>query len=610
MACGLFMQRNQVHSGLIFLCEHDAMNYVQTIRQMIHTALTSVSTDLSDKCDLSTIQVEATKDPKHGDFATNIALMTAKIARMSPRELADKIIQALPEQALFSEIAVAGPGFINFTVTPDQLRQIIPDIISAKEEFGRSSQGEGQSVHLEYVSANPTGPLHVGHGRGAAYGSCVASLLKAVGYRVHQEYYVNDAGRQMRILALSVWLRVCALQGLPCTFPSNAYQGDYIQDIARDWLEATPDWPMLPSVQSIEGILAESSQDNADEIVDRLIDCAIDELGEEAFEALKRFSFEAILADIRQDLVEFGVCHDTWFYESELMHQGLLDASLQLLKDQGHVFEAEGAVWFRATTFGDDKDRVLVRENGQSTYFASDVAYHLYKYRQGYDRIVDVFGADHHGYIARIRAFLEGLGQDPERLRILLVQFAILYRGKEKVSMSTRGGQFVTLRQLRDEVGNDAARYFYVMRKPEQHLDFDLELAKSHSNDNPVYYIQYAHARICSVWRQCHEQDLSVPTDDATGDLTQLNSSHEQALIKKMVHYPRILTAAALDYSPHTLANYLCDLANHFHSYYNATKFLVLEESVRFARLQLTAAVRQILHNGLTLLGLSAPEKM
>ncbi len=586
------------------------MNYVQTIRQMIHTALEAVSSELSESCDLLAIQVEATKDPQHGDFATNIALMKAKVARMAPRVLAQQIVDALPQQGIFSAIAIAGPGFINFTVAPDQLRHIIPEILSAKASYGHLSLGEGQSVHLEYVSANPTGPLHVGHGRGAAYGSCVASLLKAVGYTVHQEYYVNDAGRQMRILALSVWLRACALQGVVCAFPSNAYQGDYIQDIARDWLVATPDWPVLASAQFIDETLAASGEDNADATVDRLIDYAIDELGEEAFEALKRFSFEVILADIREDLTEFGVCHDAWLYESELMSQGLLEASLQLLKDQGHVFESEGAMWFRATTFGDDKDRVLVRENGKPTYFASDVAYHLYKYRQGYDHIVDVFGADHHGYIARIRAFLQGLGQDPERLKILLVQFAILYRGKEKVSMSTRGGQFVTLRQLREEVSNDAARYFYVMRKPEQHLDFDLELAKSHSSDNPVYYIQYAHARICSVWRQCDEQGLSVPAVDSVVDLSELASTHEQELIKKMVHYSRILTAAAVDYAPHVFANYLYDLANQFHSYYNATKFLVPEVSVRHARLRLIAAVQQILQNGLTLLGLSAPEKM
>ena len=583
------------------------MNYVQTIRTVLLTALQSVSSELAQQTELATIQVEATKDPAHGDFATNMALMMAKAAGMAPRDLAQRLVSALPQQAIFSQIEIAGPGFINFTVAPQQLSQIIPEILSAQSHYGHSDYGQGQAIHIEYVSANPTGPLHVGHGRGAAYGSCVANLLKAVGYRVHQEYYVNDAGRQMRILALSVWLRVLELQGQACPFPSNAYQGDYIKAIAQDWLAATPDWPELASTQFIIDTLADQ-EDNADASIDRLIDYAINELGLDAFEALKRFSFEAILTDIRQDLIEFGVCHDTWFYESELIDQGLLSASIDLLAEQGHVYQADGATWFRATTFGDDKDRVLVRENGQPTYFASDVAYHLHKYRQGYDQMVDVFGADHHGYIARIRAFLQGLGQDPERLKILLVQFAVLYRGKEKVSMSTRGGQFVTLRQLREEVGNDAARYFYVMRKPEQHVDFDLELAKSHSSDNPVYYIQYAHARICSVWRQCDEQGFSLP--DGQVDFGALSSELEQRLIKHLVHYSRILLNAATEHAPHVFAHYLYELANQFHSYYNATKFLVPEDNLRHARLQLIAAVQHILANGLSLLGLSAPEKM
>lgn len=576
------------------------------IQQRIADGLQSLYPDM-DRIDASLIQLDRTKDPKHGDYATNVAMVMAKQLGVIPRDLAASLVDQLISETWFDQVSVAGPGFINFTVASEHLQQVIPVVLKAASHYGHADVGSGESVHLEYVSANPTGPLHVGHGRGAAFGACVANLLTAVGYRVHQEYYVNDAGRQMRILALSVWLRAQALQGQSCELPASAYQGDYIIDIARLWLQQ-PGGNQVVDISGLVSLGQSFAEDQGDALIDAAVDWMIGLLGETTFDQIRRFSLEHILDDIKADLQEFGVHHDEWFYESRLMTEGLLEASLTLLKEQGYVYQQDGATWFSATTFGDDKDRVLVRENGQPTYFASDVAYHLYKYRQGYQRMIDVFGADHHGYIARINAFLQGLGKDPQQLHILLVQFAILYRGKEKVSMSTRGGEFVTLRQLRDDVGNDAARYFYVMRKPEQHLDFDLELAKSRNNDNPVYYIQYAHARICSVWKQCQEQSLSLPGSEV--DLSVLNSSHERELLKTCMQYPEVLVTCAKHYEPHTLANFLHGLAGQFHRYYNASQFLVDDELVRHARLQCIAAVKQVLFNGLALLGLSAPEAM
>ena len=449
------------------------------------------------------IAVTGTKDPTHGDFATNLALLLAKPLGISPRVCAENLRDALPSVPFVKRVEIAGPGFLNFFVEESGFFEVIPTILQQKAAFGQSQKGHGIRVHIEYVSANPTGPLHVGHGRGAAYGACVSNLLRAVGYHVHREYYVNDAGRQMRILALSTWLRYIELLGESVVFPENGYRGDYIIDIARAWV-STYERQFYRAGSDIAAALhalPESIQADQEARLDAYIEIAQRLLAAD-FQRVQALVMEAILADIRDDLAEFGVTYDEWFHESQLFEKGWVDEGIQLLTAKGHTYQKEGALWFRATTFGDEKDRVLVRENGISTYFASDVAYHLYKYRQGYHRVIDVFGADHHGYISRIRAFLSGLGENPDQLTILLVQFAVLYRGQEKVSMSTRSGEFVTLRALRDEVGCDAARYFYVARRPEQHLDFDLELAKSQSSDNPVYYIQYAHARIMSVFRQ------------------------------------------------------------------------------------------------------------
>lgn len=557
------------------------------------------------------IQVEANRDPARGEFASNLAMILAKKTQKNPPELAQIIVDHLPASDFISSTAVAGPGFINFTLSPPALEKVIADILQAEDHYGWSSMGAGQRVHLEYVSANPTGPLHVGHGRSAAYGACVANLLKTAGFQVHQEYYVNDAGRQMRILGFSTWLRYLQLLEVQVDFPLNAYQGDYIIDIAKKLHEQYGRrFNKNPAAIAKNVAQKYSPEREADRYIDAYIEGAISLLGQTDFDIIQKLTLQEILADIKDDLTEFGVVYDNWFFETELMSLNLVQAGLDLLQQQGHTYQRDGAVWFRATDFGDEKDRVLVRENGITTYFASDVAYHLYKYQKEYHKIIDVFGADHHGYVARIRAFLHGLGQDPEKLSVLLVQFAILYRGKVKVSMSTRSGSFVTLRELRHEVGNDAARFFYIIRKPDQHLDFDLELAKTQSPDNPVYYIQYAHARICSVWRQLQAGGDLFRPEGGLESLPLLTTAAERQLLRHLMNYPDLLQSAAMRCEPHLLAHYLQELANYFHGYYNSEKFLIADMNLRQARLCLVRAVQIVLASGLNLLGISAPEQM
>ncbi|WP_423063168.1 arginine--tRNA ligase [Candidiatus Paracoxiella cheracis] len=582
------------------------------IESLLKEAVDKLKADGTLNADLKTpIQVTPARDPKHGDFATNLALMLAKPAGVNPRLLAEKIIARLPESEFVTDVEIADPGFINFFIAEQSLKQIVPNILEAGNDFGQSDLGKNKRVHIEFVSANPTGPLHVGHGRGAAYGACVSNLLAAVGYDVHREYYVNDAGRQMRILALSVWVRYLQAQGEAVKLPPNAYQGQYIIDIAKELIERHAD-RFRHSQQSIDDLMPKDINPETDKetYVDAFVDVAKKLLGEENFETVFHAALDNILDDIKEDLEEFGITYNDWFPESNLVKKGLIQAGIQLLAEHGYVYEKEGAQWFRASELGDEKDRVLIRKNGHPTYFASDVAYHFYKFQQGYDHVIDVFGADHHGYIARVRTFLKALGEDPEKLRVLLVQFAILYRGKQKVQMSTRSGEFVTLRELRREVGNDAARFFYVMRKPEQHLDFDLELAKSKSSENPVYYIQYAHARICSVWRQLAASNHQWDKAQGLSNLTLLSNNYEKDLLTSLGRYPDIIKKAATQYEPHLLAHYLQELANYFHTYYNAEKFLVEEDKLRNARLCLIAATKQIIVNGLTLLGVSAPEEM
>lgn len=578
-----------------------------TLITLVKTALTALN--ISDFP--ADIQMTRTKDNTHGDFATNIAMLLSKPLGLKPRELAEKIIAHLPAASQVNKVEIAGPGFINFFLNANSEHSAITAALSQREKFGHAAIGKDRRIHIEFVSANPTGPLHVGHGRGAAFGACVSNLLDTIGYRVHREYYVNDAGRQMRILGGSIWLRYVELLGRNITIPLNAYRGEYVIDTAKTLHQLHGDQFLL-SQAAIDAVFPamEDTPDNKDAFIDLLIENIASALSPDQFEIIRKLGVDEVTADIKNDLAEFGVVYNEWFPESSLYEKGWLQTGIDVLKKHGYTYEQDGALWFRATALGDEKDRVLVRHNGVPTYFASDVAYHTYKYDQGYDTIIDVFGADHHGYLPRIKAFLKGLGKDTDKLNILLVQFAILYRGSERVSMSTRSGEFVTLRELRHEVGNDAARFFYVMRKPEQHLDFDLELAKSTSNENPVYYIQYAHARICSVWRQLAEKQLSFDETAGLAHLDLLTQEDEKNLIAAIASYPELIINAGEQCAPHKLAHFLQTFAQYFHAYYNAHKFIVDEIHLRNARLCLITAAQHVIKNGLTLLGVSAPEKM
>ena len=585
------------------------------VKQLIENAIAQLKNDnvLPADCEGEVI-IDRTRDKNHGDFACNIAMRLAKAAKTNPRELANKIINAIEANPFIEKIDIAGPGFINFTLSEAASLQIIAEINQQGTEYGKSSSGAGKKVQIEFVSANPTGPLHVGHGRGAAYGAVVANLLSAIGFDVSKEYYVNDAGRQMDILAASIWLRYLELCGEVVNFPSNGYKGEYIVDIARTLFEnhgAGFHQKIDVVMQGIPADETEASPDGDKEAhIDGIIKQAKNLLQARDYHTVFGAGLNSILDDIRDDLAEFGVTFDEWFSERSLMDSNDINTAIEKLKENDFVYEKNGALWFRSTQFKDEKDRVIVRENGQSTYFASDIAYHNNKFNRGFEKCLDVWGADHHGYVPRVKGAIKALGKNPDDLDILLVQFAVLYRSGEKIQMSTRSGQFVTLRELREEVGNDAARFFYVMRKCEQHLDFDLDLAKSQSNENPVYYIQYAHARICSVFRELDDKSLHLEKEKANSSLTLLNTSHEQDLIRTLARFPEVVENAALNYEPHQIPHYLRELANSFHTYYNAHKFIVDDENLRNARMWLISAVRQVLHNGLTLIGVSAPEAM
>ena len=557
------------------------------------------------------ISVERTRDAQHGDFASNLAMMLAKSAKRSPRQLAEVIIAALPEDASVEKVEIAGPGFINFFVNPNAQHAIIADVLRLGASFGKSNSGAGQKIQVEFVSANPTGPLHVGHGRGAVYGSVISELLRAVGYDVANEYYVNDAGRQMDILATSVWLRYLECCGQTFQFPSNGYKGAYVKDIARQIFDRIKQDFCFEATEVFDGIPVDEPQGgDKEQHIDGLISKAQALLGRERYAQIFQEGLTAILADIRADLSAFGVDYQHWFFESLLVEDGSIEEALGRLDKAGHLYKKEGATWFASSALGDEKDRVVVRDNGQTTYFASDIAYHMNKLDRGFERIINVWGADHHGYIPRVRAAMTALGADADKLDVLLVQFAVLYRGDEKVQMSTRSGDFVTLHHLCDEVGLDAARFFYVMRKSDQHMDFDLKLATSKTNDNPVFYVQYAYARICSVLRQREEKGLSRNSQQGLDNSALLSTDHEVSLIGLLAQYPEVVERSALKYEPHHLVHFLRDLANYFHTYYNAEQFLVDDAKLRDARMNLIEAVQQCLTNGLALLGVSSPEIM
>ena len=582
------------------------------MKDQLQELLTKCVQDLISKGILkempSKIRIDHTKDNSHGDYATNIALMLSKQAKMSPIELAKIIIDQFEQKNFIKKIEIAGPGFINFFISQESSSSIVNEILVQAASYGCSDIGQGKKVLLEYVSANPTGPLHVGHGRGAAYGATVSNLLRNAGFIVDNEYYVNDAGRQMDILTVSIYLRYLTICGEDLRFPDNGYQGQYINDIAQGIYETSGQKFHLKSDLVFENVCRDGTEGGDKEVhIDQLIEKAKSILGD-GFKTVFEVGIESILSGIKNDLAEFGVVFEKWFSEQSLIDSGLSESCISKLKDSKNLYEKDRALWFKTTNYGDEKDRVVVRDNGNHTYFASDIAYHLEKLDRGYDKIINVWGADHHGYIPRVKASIEALGHNSDKLEILLVQFANLYRGGSKVQMSTRSGSFVTLEDLRAEVGNDAARFFYILRKSEQHMDFDLDLAKSKTNENPVYYIQYAHARICSVFKQADEKELELDVSQA--NLSLLTEETEKDILRELSRFRSVLESSAIQYEPHQLAYYLRDLSNHFHSYYNACKFIVDDKNLTQSRLALINATQQILKNGLSILGVGAPESM
>ena len=570
---------------------------------------------LSEPVDSDWITLERSRDPAHGDFACNIAMRLAKGARRDPRDLAQAIIAALRPHASILKAEVAGAGFINFFLAKDVGLAELQRVHEQGESYGRVPAGHGEKIILEYVSANPTGPMHVGHGRQAAYGAALANLLEAAGQEVFREYYINDAGRQMDILAVSVWLRYLELGGESIVFPQNAYRADYLLPVAQHLRAREGSGLQHSAAAVLRDLPADAPAGDKDQHVDALIQRARQLIGEQSFTRVLQFARDTLLAEIHDDLDGFGVRFDAWYSEAALGKSGAIDYAIDKLRAQGNVYEKDGALWFRATAFGDDEDRVVVRDNGVKTYFASDIAYHLQKRERGFSRLIDVLGADHHGYVARVRGGLTAMGEPGDSLEVCLIQLVSLFRGGVKLSMGKREGNFVSLRQLREEVGNDACRFFYLMRSNDQPLDFDLELAKSKSSENPVFYVQYAHARVASVMKEAAARGLSY--DSAQGRLaamreggTLLGGDTAQAMISALARYSEIIVHSAANRAPHALAHYLRDLANTLHTYYNAERLLVLDDATRNARLWLLQAVQQVIRNGLTILGVAAPEAM
>ena len=552
--------------------------------------------------------IERTRDASHGDLASNVAMQLAKPARRSPRDIAASIVAALGDDPEIDKVEIAGPGFINFYLSPSAFHNELRSILEAGSSYGRQDLRESPRILLEFISANPTGPLHVGHGRHAAFGATVGNLLEAAGYPVHREYYVNDAGRQMDILGASVWLRWLDANGVSVPFPKAGYRGAYISDIAAaiDTKGLT-----VPTTESVmAGLPEQDGDDSLEPYVEALIARARELQGEDGFDRIRQQALDSILLDIKDDLEEFGVTFDTWYSEQSLTKTSRIDDALAVLEERGMLYRKDGATWFPATDFGDEKDRVVIRENGVKTYFASDIAYHFDKRERGFDHLIDILGADHHGYIARVRAGLEAMGYKGDDLEVELVQFVTLYRGGEKMQMSTRSGEFDTLRALRAEVGNDAARFYYVMRSNDQHLDFDLDVATSESNDNPVYYIQYAHARIARIFRKAVESERAWNATNGQDNLELLTANQEKALLSSMSRYPEIVDLAAKNRAPQTLVHYLRDLVSDFHSSYSAHKVLVDDANLRDARMTLYKAVQTVVANGLSIIGVSAPDEM
>ncbi len=584
----------------------------QQLEQLVFSALRKLAgTTLPELPEAASVTVERTRDAQHGDFATNVALRLAKAAHRNPRELAQEIVAALPANDIVAKAEVAGAGFINFFLVKDVLTREVTRIHELGERYGRSTLGQGQRVIVEFVSANPTGPLHVAHGRHAAYGASLSNVLDAAGFNVHREYYINDAGRQMDILASSVWLRYLETFGEPVVIPANGYPAEYVKPVAQKLRAEVGDTLHKPFAEVYSGLPPDEPAGGDKEVyVDAMIARARELIGNDAFARVLNIALSVLLEDIRNDLEEFGVVFDRWYSERSLETSGAIERALARLESQGHLYKQDGAIWFRATQFGDEKDRVVVRESGQKTYFASDIAYHLDKRERGFEKLIDVLGSGHHGYVARVRAGLAALGEPPDSLEVPMIQIVTLWRGNEQVKMAKRAGTFVTLRQLRSEVGNDACRFFYLMRSHEQTLDFDLELATSRTNENPVYYVQYAHARVKSLMKELNARGYVFDLKSGLANLARLDSDQAQAVITVLLRYPEAVEQAAIHRTPHSIVYYLRELANTFHTYYNAEKVIVEDADLRNARAALGLSVAQVIRNGLALLGVSAPESM
>lgn len=528
------------------------------------------------------IDLDIPKVPEHGDYATNIAFSLTRHLKGKPREIAREILKNLKEgDGLLQKVEIAGPGFINFFVDPQAWPLTLVEILRDPGAYGRQDIGRGRKVQVEFVSANPTGPLHIGHGRGAATGDVIANILQACGFDVQREYYINDAGNQMDTLGRSLYYRYQQILGRSVEFPENHYQGEYMVDLARDLHE---------------------------EVGGRYRDIPLDEV----LDSFTRFAGDRILAQIREDLHAFGVHFDAWFSERSLHEQDAIARTIEELKSTGHVYEQDGATWFQSTAFGDEKDRVVIRANGMSTYFAADLAYHRNKFERGFHTLVDIWGADHHGYVERMLAGVQALGRERSDLRVILVQLVNLLRGGVPVAMSTRAGEFVTLKEVVDEVGRDAARFIFLTRRSDSPLDFDLEVAKMQSNDNPVYYVQYAHARLCSIFEVARERGihLDLGNVESITSLRLLNLPREVDLMKMLGEYPGILANCSRSLEAHSIPYYLHELVSLFHSYYNQNRVLGDDPELTEARLCLAAAIREVIRNALELLGVTAPERM
>jgi arginyl-tRNA synthetase len=579
----------------------------QEIRALLDEAVSSYCANNGIDSPEFSYTVEDSKNIEHGDIATNIALIIAKTAKSKPRDVADSLIKLIATSGNVAKVTIAGPGFINFFIAAAYYQQNLQKIVN-KGQVVLPNIGLGKKINIEFVSSNPTGPLHVGHGRGAALGSAMASLLGAIGYDISSEYYINDCGTQMQVLALSVWLRYLELNDIKVAFPVKCYQGDYIKNIAAELEKSTFIEPYKGKIALLDKLFTNSEQLDDDQLLGSMCDLMANILPSKDYNIIHQHTLKSVLASIESDLEFFGVVYDNWFSESSLHSDGLLSEVEQKLSDNDSLYTEDGAVWFKSSSWGDDKNRVFKRQNGQYTYFAADLAYHWLKFNKGYDRIVDVFGSDHHSYIQRLKYGLVALGCDIKNFDIILVQFASLMRGKERISMSTRSGEFVTLRDLCAEVGVDAARYFYLAQKPQSHMDFDLEVAKDQSSSNPSYYVQYAHARICSIFMK---EGLDLQNwNYNVADLSLLEDPCERSLMKLLADFQDVVVTAATSYAPAMLVSYLYNLASAFHSYYNAVPIITKDDNIKFMRLYLLQVTAMVLKRGLGLIEVSSPVKM